>query len=223
MARLHLFHTPNDDVPGEIGLGRFARFVEEYILAAKLEQCPGGLILGGNSMGGAIALLVAMRGRVRLRGLVLIGTFGSYKHLPVWQRGLAPLAWVIPMGALHSAVWRIKGILRTGGVSGEEARWIAATEIKRTRAYFGAAVAALNTLDLIENASKLTLPCVVIHGSKDPVLPHRAAIELAQTLPHARLVTVENAGHSLYFTHAEAVNTAVAEFLSSIPAKADDF
>jgi non-heme chloroperoxidase len=203
----------------EAGLYCFARYVEEYILAAGLDQQPGGLVLGGCSMGGAISLAIALRGRVKLRGLVLIGTFGSCRHLPRWQRVAAPLSHVIPMGLMRAVAWTV--VARTplfGTVTPKEAEWLISYKIKRTQRYFAAAVMALTRQEQVQAAGALKLPTIVLHGTHDKVLPYAAGVELAQTIPNARLVTVEDAGHALFFTHHQPVNTAIAEFLHALPA-----
>src|SRR5207249_1228938 len=96
LADLHLVQTANQPVKDAQGFGHFAPAVEAYIKSRQLEQRPGGVVLGGCSMGGALTLAVAVRGNVQLRGLVLLSTFGSSRHLPRWQRALAPLAWALP-------------------------------------------------------------------------------------------------------------------------------
>jgi len=153
----------------------FGRYVEEYILHHKLDQHPGGVVLGGCSMGGAISLAVALRGRIKLRGLVLIGTFGSCRHLPRWQRVCAPLrgsfrcAWaarVLACGA-RSRLF--------GHITPPEADWLISCRIDRTQRYFASAVKALTTQEQIAAAKELRVPTLVLHGTRDRVLPHAAA------------------------------------------------
>jgi len=216
LAHLQLFQTPNGPISGEEGLGCFARYVEEYILASKLDQHPGGLVLGGASLGGAISLLAAIRGRVTLRGLVLLGTFGSSQHLPTVERTLAPLAYVVPFGFLRGLSWLVKGRLGLYSTSMEEARWMARPPIRRTHGYFGRAICGLARFEQLEGAERLRLPMLVVHGELDPVLPLAAGSELARTVRGARLVTIAGARHSLFFTHAEAVNAGLAEFIATL-------
>lgn len=213
LTHLHLFQMPNTPAANEIGLGWFARHVEEYILAKKLDRQPGGLILGGNSMGGAVSLLIASRGRVALRGLVLIGTYGSCKHLPAYQRALAPLAYVIPMAMIRRVVWRTIGKAGLHQTTAEEGRWMASPILRRTHGYYGRAVSALTRIELLEGARAIAAPTLVVHGSDDPVLPLAAGRELAQTISGAAFAQIDGARHSLHFTNAEAVNAAVAAFL----------
>ena len=214
LAHLHLFQTPNETVSGEPGLHGFAHAVESYITSQKLDQHPGGVFLGGCSMGGAISLAVAIRGRIRLRGLVLIGTFGSCNHLPRWQRLAAPLAGYLPWGLARKVAWQV--VARTpffGKVNPQEADWLVSCKVKRTRAYFGRAVNALTTQQQIADAAKLKLPTLVVHGTHDNVLPIAAGQELAQTIPGARFVSVQNAGHAIFFKNYEVVNQEIGRFI----------
>jgi len=218
LTHLHLFQMPNLPAAGESGLGRFARHVEEYILAKKLDQRPGGLVLGGNSMGGAVSILVASRGRVKLRGLVLIGTYGSCKQLPLFQRALAPLAYVIPMAMIRRVVWRTKGKAGIDKTTPDEARWITNPMIRRTLGYYGRAVNSLTTMELLDGARRISAPTLVVHGSHDPVLPLAAGKELAATIPNASLTQIDGARHSLFYSHADEVNSAIAGFLRGLTA-----
>jgi pimeloyl-ACP methyl ester carboxylesterase len=218
-AHLHFVQTPNEPARGEEGLHVYARYVEDYILERKLDRRRGGLILGGCSMGGALSIAIALRGRVKLRGLVLIGTFGSSKHLPAWQRFCAPLAWVLPMGLARQAAWQMVARSRMfGTVTPLEASWLVSNKARRNQRYFGTAVKVLTQMDQIEAARKLKLPTIVLHGTRDIVLPHAAGVELAETIPGARLVTIHDSGHALFFTDYEQVNSAIAEFITGLSA-----
>ena len=49
---------------------------------------------------------------------------------------------------------------------------------------------------LLDNASKLKMPITIVQGRYDMVCPFRAAWELSQKVPHAKLIVVEDAGHA---------------------------
>lgn len=214
LAHLHLFQTPNHTPANEAGIDAFAHHVENYIIESKLDKHPGGVILGGCSMGGAVSLATAIRSRIKLRGLVLIGTFGASRHLPFWQRWGSPLAWAAPHGLLRRVAYHAVGKTRIfGQVKQSEAHWLVSSKIQRTQSYYGHAVGALTHMDQIAKARQLNVPALVLHGTHDYVLPYAAGVELAQVVPNARLVTLQDAGHALFFTHHEEVNSAIAEFI----------
>ena len=57
--------------------------------------------------------------------------------------------------------------------------------------------------------SNLTIPCLMIHGREDRVIPCGAAEFLAAALPDCRLVLLDGAGHDLPERHAARVAAAV--------------
>ena len=63
--------------------------------------------------------------------------------------------------------------------------------------------------------SALTLPALVIHGAADQSAPvELTGRRLAEMLPHCVYKEYPNAGHGLYVTHAQQVNTDLLEFIS---------
>jgi pimeloyl-ACP methyl ester carboxylesterase/ketosteroid isomerase-like protein len=61
--------------------------------------------------------------------------------------------------------------------------------------------------------SKITMPVLVIHGTKDRNAPYGSGREWAMTLPDARLVTVEGAAHVSWADDPIAVFGSIREFL----------
>lgn len=216
-AHVHLFQMPNNPSREDAGLEGFSRLVEEYIIAKGLDRHPGGVVVGGCSMGGAVSLSLALRGRVKLRGLLLIGTFGSCQHLPRFQRFIAPLAWLIPVHLVHGIVGkRIARSKAFGEVSPEEIEWLVSIKQQRSQRYFGSAVAALTRQEQIAAARTLTIPTLVLHGTDDRVLPLAAGVELAENIPGAQFVQIDSAGHAVFFTHHQQTNNAIAAFIRGL-------
>jgi len=65
-------------------------------------------------------------------------------------------------------------------------------------------------------ASQLKMPVLCVVGEQDDVFPPDMIRELTGILPDARLVTVPDCGHSVYFDRADAFNQLVRNFLVSI-------
>ncbi|MFQ5683538.1 MAG: alpha/beta fold hydrolase [Candidatus Binatia bacterium] len=59
----------------------------------------------------------------------------------------------------------------------------------------------------------ITSPTLVMHGSADQLVPLAHAEFIASTVPHAKLITVENGGHLFFATHREQVVPELIEFL----------
>jgi len=218
-AHLHCLRYPAQSVKGEARLSHFARYVEAYVHARNLHQHPGGVVLLGTSMGGAVSQTVALRKRINLRGLVLVGTFGSARHVAGWQRLFAPAAWVIPFkwiihGLLKpSFLMRTKGFGRYGDV---DAKFMAQAVRIPSNYSFARAAMGLTRLNLVPQLRELKVPTLIVHGTDDRVLPHAAAVELAQAIPGSQLVTLRDASHSLFFLNHREVNHAVAAYLAEL-------
>ena len=67
-----------------------------------------------------------------------------------------------------------------------------------------------NVYDLLP---RLTAPVLIVHGTKDEVVPHRHGKKFAEAIPGARLVTFEGGGHNLPGREAAKVNRLVRDFV----------
>jgi 3-oxoadipate enol-lactonase len=65
----------------------------------------------------------------------------------------------------------------------------------------------------------LAMPLLCITGQEDVVIPPAAVAVLASIVPGARLATVPEAGHSVYWERAETFNRLVDELLAAAEAR----
>jgi 3-oxoadipate enol-lactonase len=79
----------------------------------------------------------------------------------------------------------------------------------------GTRLRAMN-YDLDLARSQLTMPVLCIVGQMDDVFPPDVITELTTILPDARLLTVADGGHSVYFETATVFNQLVRDFLIDI-------
>jgi len=64
---------------------------------------------------------------------------------------------------------------------------------------------------------EIAVPTLVIHGTKDPLLPFEEhARRLATEIPGAQLLAAEGGGHGAIFTHREEIRSKVATFLERL-------
>lgn len=68
-------------------------------------------------------------------------------------------------------------------------------------------------LQLAEEAAKMTIPVLTIHGRKDRNAPYGGGREWALALPNARLLTVDDAAHAPWIESPEKVLRAIRTFL----------
>lgn len=62
----------------------------------------------------------------------------------------------------------------------------------------------------------ITVPALVLHGTEDKAVRPEWGAELADTLPHAKLVTYEGAGHNYLVVYPDQANADVLAFLASV-------
>lgn len=68
----------------------------------------------------------------------------------------------------------------------------------------------------LDDVRGIKLPCLVLHGTADKVVRYAWGEELAQTLPGARFVSLEGAGHNYLVGAADEGNREVLAFLAEV-------
>jgi pimeloyl-ACP methyl ester carboxylesterase len=208
-------NLPYETPEGEDPLDFAAEVVEEYCQHERLER-PALL---GSSFGGAVATLVALRGRVPLHALVLAGPVLSRRQIPFattlfvdvleapdpLARLLSPLAAAVMGGFALDREGRDELV--------REARHFTGRELKRR-------LVALTRTDLFPRLGAVEAPTLVLHGSRDLLVPWRSARRAAALFPDARFTLLRGAGHVPYLSNPEPFNRLVAAFLREVDARA---
>jgi len=168
------------------------------------------------------ALELARRHPERVLGLVLVGSMGGPGSVTLSDR-LVALPGVLPLGRTlvgWTGPWVADAIVRMArsrldddalrafraivGLWRERKAWWAATEEQR---YLVRDAPALE-----RHVGEVTVPVVVIAGTRDPYVPLSSAAALARALPQGRLVEVD-AGHLMTVEAPAAVADAVRQLL----------
>ncbi len=206
------FHVRVFDLPGH-GFSSFVplRGLDEAVdeVAA---QVPEGALVCGWSMGGLLAQRLARRHPLRVRALALVSTTPSFVERPGWPHAMKPETLAGFASGLRTD---LEATLKTfvalnalGGANSRAAMRALADELVARGAPDPSALdvglAMLRATDLRDDAAAIMQPAVVIHGSRDALAPVEAGRWLAQRLPHARLVELEDAAHLPFVSHARA-------------------
>jgi 3-oxoadipate enol-lactonase len=165
----------------------------------------------GVSMGGVIALELAMQQPSRVRSLVLGCTGILSPEKPRFPAILRLLYYVPALLRWLRARDRGDGygsIAKAENVAADRAILAADRSTIRGRAAQAGAIARYRTT--LEAVARLQMPALILHGDEDKTVPHAYGVELASTLPHARLVTIEGASHN-YVVAAPEKSAAILD------------
>jgi pimeloyl-ACP methyl ester carboxylesterase len=178
----------------------------------------------GNSMGAAISLAAAVRHPERVAGLALVAPASYRDILPYW----ASLGTRVPGGPL--AV-RFGALPLTAGAflyTFVDPRRVDPRHVAIYARYLwgpGGAIAlrtaaqALYSADLDRLAarySEVRCPALILHGTRDRILPGTMASWLARDLPHARLEWLEGLGHFPQEEAPDRVADALDRFIGEL-------
>jgi pimeloyl-ACP methyl ester carboxylesterase len=191
------------DPPGRRTIGQYAAVVEAFMAALGLPE----VVVAGHSMGGAIALTMALEPARALRGIVLIG---AGARMPVGGPLLG--------GALASLERASDFVVDNGFV---EAPPDLRQQMKAGMLATGATTTfgdflACSRFDARPRLASITTPALVIGGAQDRMIPPQFAKSLADGLPRARLALLEGAGHYAMLERPDEVARLVADFINTL-------
>jgi pimeloyl-ACP methyl ester carboxylesterase len=241
LAARHTVYAP--DLPGfgrsekpasaRYSIPFFARTLVRYLQELKLRS----VFVVGTSLGGGVALELALRYPRRVRKLVLVNSVGLGRpklqpHYPLLalpglgelgmravQRGLrvAPPALVRRFASrMAAADADVETLLDDAYV--EQLR-----EMFEAEGYPEAYLATVRSLvslpalartfDVSSRLARVSLPVLLIWGGNDPIFPVENATRAHRLLPDSRLVVLEGVGHTPQAERPDEFNRAVLDFL----------
>ncbi|MDP6931925.1 MAG: alpha/beta hydrolase [Myxococcota bacterium] len=159
----------------------------------------------GASMGGMVAQSMAIHHPQRLLSLTsMMSTTGARRHAVADLGTLGSLLTAWPTDAQAYADRAVEFLHMVGGtrwpLDEAHARKLALQAHARGRNPAGfvrhfAAICASGSRERL--LPQVRVPTLVIHGTKDPLVPLRGGRATARAIPHARMLELEGMGHSL--------------------------
>jgi pimeloyl-ACP methyl ester carboxylesterase len=162
----------------------------------------GDVVLVGHSMGGEIAALATLRAPQKVRGLVLIDAAGLGTHMPLLTRlARAPLvgrtiATLRGRSGTEATLWSTFGDPRRMTAAEVDQYYAPVAEPDFSRTMAGVA-RAFDFEALKGRLDSISVPTLVLWGSRDIWIPPGVGEQMALALPRAALVMVPGAGHDL--------------------------
>ncbi len=214
--RLHLIDLP--------GYGASAHR-EPYTLAelarAVAQAMPERAHVCGWSLGGQVALRLALDFPARVERLVLIATTPCFRQRPDWPHGMdEPTMEEFARSLEQDYAGTLKRFLSLQARSGDDAREVIAA--LRAKLFergepsletLRGGLKLLHDLDLRDEVHGIVQPTLVLQGERDALTPPGAGAWLARAVPGASLVTVRGSAHAPFLSHRGETTDALERFL----------
>jgi pimeloyl-ACP methyl ester carboxylesterase len=162
------------------------------------------IVLIGHSMGGAIAMEIALRRPTTVVGLVLVATGARLRVKDTLLNSVADdyehvvdqvttLAW--SQNAPAEIIGRGRALMLECDPAAVELDYL-----------------ACNEFDVMADVASLTIPTLVLTGSEDRLTPPKYGRFLAEHIPGAEFVVIDGAGHMLAQERPNEVAESIVEF-----------
>jgi pimeloyl-[acyl-carrier protein] methyl ester esterase len=215
--RLHVV-----DLPGYGASAQHAPYTLAELARVVARSMPERAHVCGWSLGGQVAMRLALDFPARVGKLVLLSTTPCFRQRVDWPHGMDEATMQEFARSLEQDyAGTLKRFLSLQARSGEDAREvIAALRAKLfergepSLATLRGGLEILRDLDLREELANISQPVLLIHGERDTLTPLAAGACLARRLPRAELNIVGGSAHAPFLSHRVETLGAMERFLN---------
>lgn len=214
IRRLPGYRIYAPDLPGHgKSSGRGLQTIDLYVraLAEWLDSIGiGRAVFVGHSMGGAIALTIALQQRERVIGLGLVATGAKLRVAPDLLNEVSAET------TFNKAIEKIAA-RSFSSQAPERVVELALTRMQEIRpSVLHADLRACDGFDVSSRVGKIQAPTLVICGEEDRMAPLRYSQYLADQIEGATLTVIPNAGHMVMLEKPFEVEAALVDFFSHL-------
>ena len=214
IRRLPGYNTYAPDLPGHgkspgrghQAISAYSQSLDQWMKEIQLHSA----VMVGHSMGAAIALELALNHPARVTGLVLIGGGSRLRVNPdLLQAASSPTTY-------HNA---IKDIIEWsfGHQTPENLKVLAEKRLLETRySVLHGDLLACQAFEVTDRLADIQVPTLVLCGEQDRMTPPRYSQLLADSIEHASLEIVPDAGHMVMLEQPARVADALLNYLEGI-------
>ncbi len=196
----------------------FARTVREFMDAQGIERAN----IVGHSLGGAVALELALAEPARVERLILIAPGTYVVNLPL-ALNLAARVPYIPRALIGMAMTSTRARLSAqrnalgnpAHFDPQAARtYTRPLHVKGTADALVAMASSPRASDLPAGLKNISAPTLILWGAKDLAVPVEHGGHHERNLPNAEFVILEGAGHTPQLEYPDVINRLVVDFLA---------
>jgi pimeloyl-ACP methyl ester carboxylesterase len=203
--------------PEYLPANSIAEFLDAFDAILKAENIRNMIVYGG-SFGGLLGQCWARRNPQSINALILSGAVApDAKRISKYRRMLKILPF-LPM-PLVRFLTKIAAMKMTKTISKNKELWRTELQNLASNIQREDLASRYNTaMDYDQNFHFMpndlsAMPILLLEGSEDRVVKKNERDRMRALYPHAEVITVEGAGHSLLLTHPQQWKNAVAKFI----------
>jgi pimeloyl-[acyl-carrier protein] methyl ester esterase len=192
----------------------------DHLADSTAQLVPKPAIWLGWSLGGLVAMKLAVKHPELVKGLVLVAATPKFVQGQDWKAGMETNTYAaFSQGLADDYRATLSRFLSLQTGSGSASRELI-RQLKELLFVHGdpdtealaAGLSLLRDTDLRPELKQITAPTLLIHGGQDRLTPVAASEYLQQSLDHAALTVIEDAGHAPFMSHTDMVETTIRDF-----------
>lgn len=211
-----------------------AAAMADFVARVTAELGLARVALAGCSMGGEVALNVALRHPELVEALILVAPGGlipvfrnRWANLSAWLGTRLPDALLLPATRLANRFTEtaVSAIVKDPDTLPPEALAEFLREARRPDAALGylrynqASIAPMSMRNnLTPVVDRIEVPALFFHGADDPIVDPAGSRRAGELMPRAELVVVPDCGHWAHLEAAERFDTEAHRFLAAVDA-----
>lgn len=206
------------------GIGGFDGYAADLVELVEFLDLQDMLVVGW-SLGGQVLLKAFAELQARLSGLVLVGVTPRFTSAPQFPYGLsANEAEGMRLKVRRNLERALAGFQRQLFVAGELgdpdqaalAHSVLSEVVPPTVAAALDGLEALMTVEMLQEARRISCPVLLLHGDQDPICLPQASTWLNQTIPGSQCLFYPGCGHAPFLSRPEQFNKDLLQFAGGL-------